>query len=85
MLCSSCLSKTPLGKFENNIVCVHPRDEIYLKSLFNKAMTIHLDGRCSACNRLIDVVETAYAEEDDLIELIIEEVGALLTSKIVCC
>lgn len=85
MLCSSCLSETLLGKFENNIVCVHPRDDAYLKSAFNKAMTIHLTGRCSVCKRLIGEDETAFIEGDDLNELIIEEVGSLLTSKIVCC
>ena len=85
MLCSSCLSDTLLGKFEKNIACVNPRDDASLKELFDGAMTIHLEGRCSVCNRSIVVGETAYIEENDLIELITKYVGALFTSKIVCC
>lgn len=85
MLCSSCLSETLYGNFEKKIVCETPRDNAYLKKLYSEAMTTHLAGHCSVCNRLIDVDETAYKDENDLLKLLIENVGTLFTSKIVCC
>lgn len=85
MLCSSCLGNTILGKFEKNIACVNPRDDVFLQEVFGEAMVGHSSCRCSLCNRSIGVNETAYKEEDELVDLIIEKIGDMFSSKIVCC
>lgn len=85
MICSSCLASTIAGKLEMSIACSIPRDYRYLNEFFKKLKLDDGKGICSVCRRPIIQNEPSYAEGQTLIDNVIEEVGKVLTNKIVCC